>query len=228
MTLLGEASAIYVGAVAASAVYLGDVKVWPVALPPLTAVGTTYRLDVNWPLSALAGKVSPITVTLEQSYRDYAAAHPLESVQTFDSAGAFINVFAPGTLVGVVDLLDQGAPLVLASRQDGAFELRAASLAHAQDDGTDMMIWDQYKEALRSGSPWILQIVCSPLFRSKTGSCRVVDAAGTQIGVDPYGSDPVGPDVTVEQWIAAADAGWARLTHTGLGWSFYLDWEGRT
>jgi hypothetical protein len=96
-----------------------------------------------------------------------------------------------------------------------------ANIAHAQDDGTNMMIWDQYRDALKANAPWSLDIVCSPLFRTKTGACRTLDAASADIGLRVWGE---ARDVTVQDWVAAADSGGASLTYSGVGWMFQLRW----
>jgi hypothetical protein len=83
MTVLGTASAIYVGSTAAVAVYAGSVKVWPTAPPgpppSMVIVGAKFGVWLKSPMpqAELKGpQPYPVTFELDPTWFDSASPHP--------------------------------------------------------------------------------------------------------------------------------------------------------
>jgi hypothetical protein len=87
MTVLGTATKVYAGGVAASAVYAGSVKVWPTAPPPPPAV--------VWPVIPDAGLVLHVHATLEEMQAPGLHAIDLQLTQQFRDAAGYMGTASP-------------------------------------------------------------------------------------------------------------------------------------
>jgi hypothetical protein len=87
MTVLGTATKVYAGGVAASAVYAGSVKVWPTAPPPPPAV--------VWPVIPDAGLVLHVHATLQEMQAPGQHAIDLQLTQSFRDAAGYMGTAAP-------------------------------------------------------------------------------------------------------------------------------------
>jgi hypothetical protein len=83
MTVLGTAAAVYVGNVAAVAVYAGSVKVWPIAPPgpppSMVIVGAKFGVWLKSPVpqADLKGpQPYPVTFDLDPTWFDSSSPHP--------------------------------------------------------------------------------------------------------------------------------------------------------
>jgi hypothetical protein len=132
MTVLADAAAIYVGDVAAVAVYQGTRRVWPAwtgtaATGAFLASDNSVHITVAATRAALQVPSVPILVTLDQASRDWAATHPTTSAIWWSSDGQPLYVMAPGAGVDYIDLGDlaanEAAPTELRWRRLSEFDL---------------------------------------------------------------------------------------------------------
>jgi hypothetical protein len=87
MTVLGTATKVYAGGVAASAVYAGSVKVWPTAPPEPPAV--------VWPVVPDAGLVLHVHATLQEMQAPGQHPIDLQLTQSFRDAAGYMGTAAP-------------------------------------------------------------------------------------------------------------------------------------
>jgi hypothetical protein len=133
MTVLADAAAIYVGDVAAVAVYQGSRRIWPLrtgveADGVLDGSRQAVIITVAATMAELQAAATTIDLTFDQGALDWAATHGGVAAFWYCSDGQQLRVFPAGDPFGgpptLADLIAaQGAPLELRWTTGSEFEL---------------------------------------------------------------------------------------------------------
>jgi hypothetical protein len=117
MTVLADAAAIYVGDVAAVAVYQGARRVWPAWTGTLATVtadtggATRLLVSVDATRTQMQVPVKPLLVLVARGARDLAAQHPTAGTVWTDRDGGTMVILSPPNASRLVSL--EGAPVEL-------------------------------------------------------------------------------------------------------------------
>jgi hypothetical protein len=247
MPLIGDVDKFMAGGAAITALYAGDAKVWPLGLPEPDgtanwAGGGYNALDIvvlgvdgytpgryviavsadaptinnpGWTLGATAP-------TAESRMRWGAPTSSPVYIRTTPPR-MWTNAEAAAEWAGnLVAFTVNNSRVVTAVEVLGPIPLPPPPPVHAQDDGTRMMIWDEYWAGIDAG-PRPIEVVCSPAFRAAPTTSRVtvIDAAS----VDHYVTwGKGGLVVDVGHWITVADTGgyWIARNGSVVAVEYYL------